>query len=96
MSEEERQELETLRKEKQERAQRERARSALEAAGIPAAFAPLLAGGDDALTDERTAAFCAAYQAALAEEVRRRLPREAPDLTPPAPRRAERGVRRIR
>lgn len=96
MTEEEKQELEALRREKQERAQRERAEAALTGAGIPTAFAPLLAGGDDEGTDARTARFCAAYQEALAEEIRRRLPRDAPDLTPPAPRRAERGVRRIR
>ena len=96
MTEAERQELAALRRETQERLQRERAEAALRAAGIPAAFAPLLAGGDDGGTDQRTEAFRAAYQEALAEEVRRRLPREAPDLMPPAPKRAERGVRRIR
>lgn len=96
MTEEEKQELEALRREKQERVQRERAAEALAGAGVPVSFAPLLAGADDGGTDQRTAAFCAAYQEALAEEVRRRLPGRAPDLTPPAPRRAERGVRRIR
>lgn len=95
MTEEERQELEALRREKQERVQRERAAEALAGAGVPVSFAPLLAGADDGGTDERTAAFCTAYQEALAEEVRRRLPREAPAMTPPAPKRAERGVRRI-
>lgn len=96
MTEEERQELELLRREKRERAQRERAASALEAAGVPASFASLLAGEDDGGTDRRTADFCAAYQEALAEEVRRRLPREVPVTAPPAPKRAERGVRRLR
>lgn len=95
MTEEEKQELEALRKEKRERAQRERAEAALREAGVPAAFAPLLAGEDDGGTDRRTEAFCAAYQEALAEEVRRRLPREAPPMDAPAPKRAERGVRRL-
>lgn len=96
MMEEEKLELETLRREKQERVQRERAEMALAEAGIPAAFAPLLAGADDAGTDRRTEAFLAVYQTALAEEVRRRLPQEAPKTEAPAPRRRERGVRRLR
>lgn len=96
MTEEERQELEALRREKRERTQRERAEAALRDAGIPAAFAPLLTGEDDGGTDARTEAFRTVYQEILAEEVRRRLPREAPDLMPPTPKRAERGVRRIR
>ncbi len=96
MTEEEKRELEILRKEKRERVQRERAEKALAGAGVPTAFAPLLAGEDDGGTDGRTSAFCAAYQEALAEEIRRRLPGKAPDLTPPAPKRAERGVRRLR
>lgn len=96
MTEEEKRELESLRMEKQQRTQQERARAALEAAGVPGSFAALLAGGDDRDTDQRAEQFCAAYQAALAEEVCSRLPGQAPEVTSPAPHRAERGVRRIR
>lgn len=96
MTENERQELEALRLEKRRAEQRDRARAALEEAGVPASFAPLLAGEDDGGTDSRTEAFCAAYQAALAEEVRRRLPQRPPEEAVPALPRARRGVRRIR
>lgn len=96
MNEEEKQELEALRKEKQERVQQERAQKALAAAGVPISFAPLLAAADDNGTDQRTTEFCAAYQKALADEVRLRLPQEAPAMTPPPVRRPERGIRRIR
>lgn len=96
MNEEEKKELEVLRKEKQERVQRERAEKALAVAGVPVSFASLLAAADDDSTDRRTEAFCAAYQKALAEEVRLRLPQEAPAMTPPPVRHPERGIRRIR
>jgi len=95
MTEEEKQELEALRQEKHQRIQTERARAALETGGVPTAFAPLLIGADDADTDRRTAEFCAAYQAALSEDVRKRLPQQAPVLTPPVSQRERRGVRRI-
>lgn len=96
MTEEEKQELETLRMEKRQRTQRERAQAALEAVGVPGSFAALLAGADDRDTDQRAEQFCAAYQAALAEDVCRRLPKQAPVVTPPAPQRAKRGIQRIR
>lgn len=96
MTEEEKQELEALRMEKQQRTQRERAQAALETAGVPVAFASLLAGADDQDTDRRAEQFCAAYQEALAEDVRRRLPQQPPVVTAPAPRRVKRGVQRIR
>ena len=96
MTEEEKQELEALRAEKHHRLQTERAKTALETAGVPAAFAPLLAGGDDGDTDEKVTAFCAAYQSALSEDVKRRLPQHPPVMTPPAPHRARRGIQRIR
>ena len=57
----------------------------------------LLIGVDDADTDSKASQFCAAYQAALSEDVRRRLPQQAaPVMTPPAPQRARRGIQRIR
>lgn len=96
MTEEEKKELEALRREKRQRAQQSRAQAALEAAGVPASFAPLLAGMDDGDTDKRAKAFCSVYQAALQEDVKKRLPQSAPVVEAPAPRRAERGVRRIR
>lgn len=96
MTEEEKKELETLREEKRQRIQQARARAALETAGVPGAFASLLAGGDDADTDRRTGDFCAAYQAALAEDVRKRLPQQPPVVTPPAAQRPRRGIQRIR
>lgn len=96
MTDEEKQELEALRREKREQVQRERAAAVLEAAGIPVSFAPLLAGENDAGTDARAEAFRNVYHDVLEEEIRRRLPQEPPAMTPPTPRRAERGVRRIR
>ena len=96
MTEEEKQELEALRKEKHQRTQETRAKSALESAGVPGSFAALLVGEDDGDTDQRSARFCAAYQAALAEDIRGRLPQQAPVVTPPAPKRARRGIQRIR
>lgn len=96
MTEEERQELETLREEKRKRIQQTRAREALEAAGIPASFAALLAGGDDADTDQRTRDFCTVYQTALSEDVRKRLPQQPPMVTPPVPQRLPRGIRKLR
>lgn len=96
MTEEEKKELETLREEKRLRTQQARARTVLEAADIPVTFAALLVGGDDADTDQRAKDFCAAYQAALSEDVRKRLPKQPPVVTPPAPQRAKRGVWRIR
>lgn len=96
MTEEEMQELETLRKEKQQRIQRTRAAEALEKAGISASFAELLAGGDDGETDRRTEAFRTVYQAAMAENVRARLPRQAPVMDPPMAVRPKRGIQRIR
>lgn len=96
MTEDERQELEALRLEKRQAEQRARAREVLEGAGVPASFAPLLAGENDGDTGQRAEAFCAAYQAALAEDVRRRLPQRPPEESVPAEPRARRGVRRIR
>ena len=96
MTEEEKQELEALRQEKHQRTQTERARAMLEVAGVPNNFAALLIGADDADTDSKTAQFCAAYQAALSEDVRKRLPQQAPVMTPPTPQRARRGIQRIR
>ena len=97
MTEEEKQELEALRQEKRQRVQTQRAETALAQAGVPGTFAPLLAGADDNATDEKTRQFCAAYQSALAEDIRRRLPESAPVVTPPAPaQRPRRGIQRIR
>ncbi|MBE6995183.1 MAG: DUF4355 domain-containing protein [Ruminococcaceae bacterium] len=96
MTEEEKQELEALRLEKHQRIQQSRAQTALEAAGIPTAFSSLLVGADDRDTDARTEQFCSAYQAALTEDVRKRLPQQPPLMTPPTPQRLPRGVRRIR
>ena len=97
MTEEEKQELELLRQEKHIRTQTQRAEAALSQAGVSAAFAPLLIGGDDTDTDERTQRFCEAYQAALAEEVRARLPAAPPPVVaaPPMPH-PRRGIRRLR
>ena len=96
MTEEEKLELETLRQEKHQRTQTERARAMLEVSGVPGNFAALLVGADDADTDHKTAQFCAAYQSALSEDVRRRLPQQAPVMTDPVPKRPRRGIQRIR
>lgn len=96
MNEEERQELESLRAEKRAREQEQRARTALEEAGVPLSFAPLLSGADDGDTDRRTREFCAAYSEALSSGIRSRLPKEAPVMTEvPAPR-PRRGIQRLR
>ena len=76
--------------------QSERARAMLEVSGVPGSFASLLVGADDAETDSKTAQFCAAYQAALSEDVRKRLPQQAPVMTAPAPQRPRRGIQRLR
>ncbi|MBE6963520.1 MAG: DUF4355 domain-containing protein [Ruminococcaceae bacterium] len=96
MTEEEKQELETLRLEKHQREQTHRAREALERAGIPASFAPLLIGADDGDTDQRAEQFRSAYQEALAGDIRSRLPQQPPVVTAPAPQRPRRGIQRIR
>lgn len=96
MTDEEKQELETLRAEKLTRQQTERARAALERRGVPQSFAALLVGADDADTDRRTEQFCAAYQDSLAEDVKSRLPQQAPIVTAPLPQRPRRGVQRLR
>lgn len=96
MTEEEKQELEALRQEKHQRTQMERARAMLEVSGVPGNFAALLIGADDADTDSKTAQFCTAYQAALSEDVRKRLPQQGPVMTAPTPQRPKRGIQRIR
>lgn len=96
MTEEEKQELEALRQEKHLRTQTRRAEEGLAQAGVPATFAALLVGQDDTDTDQRTQQFCAAYQAALAEDVRSRLPATPPIVMPPVPQRPRRGVHRVR
>lgn len=97
MNEEQMQELETLREEKRLRTQQERAANALDQAGVPADFAALLAGKDDDDTDQRAARFCAAFQQAMADGIRQRLPLKAPQMTDAAPApRPRRGVQRLR
>ena len=96
MNEEEKQELEQLRREKRVRQQTERERTALAAAGVPETFAPLLTGEDDGDTDRRAQDFCAAYQQALSQDIRQRLPERAPVVTPPAAPRPRRGIQRLR
>lgn len=96
MTEEEQQELETLRREKHTREQEQRARTTLATANIPASFAALLTGEDDADTDRKTGAFCETYRTALAEDIRTRLPERAPTVTAPTPQRPQRGIQRIR
>lgn len=96
MNEEERQELEALRREKRMREQEQRARTALEEAGVPQSFAALLSGTDDEDTDRRTREFCTAYTQALSSDIRSRLPKEAPVMADsPAPR-PRRGIQRLR
>lgn len=96
MTEEEKQELESLRQEKHLRTQTQRAEAALTQAGVPCTFASLLVGSDDGETDAKAARFCAAYRSALAEEVRQRLPQQPPVVTAPAPQRPRRGIQRLR
>lgn len=93
---EEMQELTALREEKRKRVQTERAADTLKNAGIPQAFAALLIGADDADTDARVTSFCRTYQDTLTQDIRKRLPAEAPVLTSPQPARAKRGIVRVR
>lgn len=95
MTDEERQELETLRAEKLAREQTARATAALAEAGVSAGFAALLTGRDDADTDARVAEFCEAYRASLSSDISARLPDRAPTLASPPPARVERGVKRL-
>lgn len=96
MNDEEMKELEALRAEKRKREQTARAASALENANVPQGFAALLVGSDDADTDSRVQEFCAAYQASLTEDIKKRLPSQPPAMTSPLPRRVKRGVQRLR
>lgn len=96
MTDEEKKELEALRAEKHSREQTERARAALGIAGVSTGFAALLVGSDDADTDRRVQDFCAAYQASLTEDIKKRLPEQTPILTAPLPQRPKRGIQRIR
>ena len=96
MNEQEMQELQQLRAEKLHREQTQRARAALENAGIPTAFAELLCGADDADTDHRAEQFRSAYQAALTEDIRQRLPQQAPVVAVPSASRPQRGIKRLR
>lgn len=96
MTEEEKKELEALRAEKHSREQTERARTALNTAGVSVGFAALLVGTDDADTDRRVQEFCTAYQASLTEDIKKRLPERSPTLTAPLPQRPKRGIQRIR
>lgn len=96
MNEEECKELETLREEKRVRIQQERAAAALKEAGAPLSFAPLLAGRDDSDTDQRAACFCEAFQQAMAQGIRQRLPQTPPQMTAPSlPSRPRRGIQRL-
>lgn len=96
MTDEEKKELEALRAEKHSREQTERAKTALGAAGISAGFASLLIGSDDADTDRRVQAFCAAYQSSLTEDIKKRLPEQPPIIAAPLPQRPKRGIQRLR
>lgn len=96
MTDEELQELELLRTEKHQRIQQARAQEVLERAGIPVQFASLLVGDSDEDTDQRTAQFCETYQAAVTEDIRKRLPQQAPSIILPASQRVRRGIQRIR
>lgn len=96
MIDEEKMELEMLRAEKHNREQTERARAALTTAGVSVGFATLLVGADDADTDQRVQDFCAAYQTSLSEDIKKRLPEQAPTLTASLPQRPRRGIQRIR
>lgn len=96
MNQEEMNELEALREEKRVRLQQERAAAALKEAGVPLAFAPLLAGKDDSDTDQRSAGFCAAFQEAMSQSIRERLPQTPPQMTSPnRPSRPRRGIQRL-
>lgn len=96
MTDEEKKELMALRAEKHDREQAARAAAALEAANLPQRFAELLVGSDDADTDKRVQDFCAAYQAFLTEDIKKRLPEQPPVMTAPMRQRAKRGIQRLR
>ena len=97
MTEDELLELEELRREKRQSLQQARAKDALELRGVPTSFAPILVGNDDQETDLKIDQFCTAYQDALSEDVRKRLPQQPP-LTTSAPpsHKKYRGIHRVR
>ena len=96
MTDEERKELETLRAEKRDREQTQRATAALGKAGVPQDFASMLIGVNDDETDKKVQSFCAVYQSSLSSDIRKRLPEQPPVVTAPLPQRPKRGVQRLR
>lgn len=93
---EELQELAALREEKRTRLQTQRAAAALSSSDIPQSFAALLAGQNDEDTDARVKAFCETYRNMLSQDIRKRLPSDAPMMSAPAPARPRRGIVRVR
>lgn len=81
MTDEEKQDLEALRKEKDRCTHEQRVQKILEAAGISSPFADLLAGSNAVDTGKQRKRCCPAYQAVLAENIRFRLPEKPPVVT---------------
>ena len=72
------------------------ARAGLRARGLSEGFAAFLIGADERETAKNLAEFEKCWQAAVGDEVRRRIPQTAPpdyDAVPPAPR--KRGIRKV-
>lgn len=97
LTREELQELTVLREEKRVREQTARAAETLKAAGIPQDFAKILTGADNTDTDARVKIFCETYQQTLSQDIRKRLPLNAPPvLRASTPTRPKRGIVRVR
>jgi hypothetical protein len=90
-------ELETLREEKRRRALLEAAQAGLQARGLPTGFAPFVMGEDEKTTAKNVGVFERQFTTALAGEMARRLPQDAPadfNAAPPA-KRVRRGIRKV-
>ena len=90
-------ELEALRLEKQRRLLLDSAREGLRARGLDAGFAPFLLGEDEKLTARNIGEFEKHFTAALAGEMVRRLPKEAPTdfSSDTGSKGARRGIRKV-
>jgi len=90
-------ELEALRREKQGRHLLDCAREGLRSRGLSAGFAPFLLGEDEKLTARNIGEFEKHFTAALAGEMAKRLPKEAPaDFSADEGRKSvRRGIRKV-
>lgn len=90
------QELEALREEKRRRHMLDYAREGLRSRGLDSGFAQFLVGEDERQTARNIGDFEKHFTGALAGEVARRLPKEAPqDFAQPDVKRVRRGIKKV-